>query len=475
MIDYAALGYDMPAPKFATLRDPSRPTRGIRQAQFSDIWLRSPLMPAQRYILDTAGEVDDDGEPLRKLVVVTMQRRGGKSHVAMARSGERCLSRRNYRSFYTAQTGGDAQDQFLKFNDEVVKGSPLEKLVVVRRGNGKADMTFPNGSTRRPMPPGEGTGHGKESDEYDIDEAWWFDEEQGKAILQAVGPTQMTRRGSQIWIWSAGGTAASTWLAALVARGRAGDPTMAYFEWGIPDDMPLTDLAGIARHHPAFGHTINEASIVDLRTLIPDDAEFARAAGNRWTEVIGGALDWRTWQRRRWDLDVPDDAPVGYGAARAADGQHVVIAAAAQVDDLVVVEVVDVVPVFGAAEVVEHWAGREGLVVDPEGPSSSLHDALKKKRVQLLDFPSRSAGAACANVLDALESGAYRYRQHQVLDDAVKVAGTRRVGDGGVRWARLAAGAPIASLEAATNAIWALEHRPRQLGKPVIRFGGAAA
>jgi hypothetical protein len=462
-------------PKFATQRDPSAPTRGTLQGRFSEIWLGRPLFPYQQYIADVAGELRPDGLPRYELVVVTMQRQAGKSHLCMARAGERCLSVPMFRSFYTAQTGGDAQDQFLKFNDEIVAGSPLERIVVTRRGNGKADMTFANGSTIRPMPPTAGAGHGKQSDLYDVDEAWAFSADEGKAVMQAIGPTQLTRPGAQIWVWSAGGTAESTWLANLVARGRGGDPTMAYFEWGVPDELDMDDLDAVAAHHPANGHLITVDSLRALRTKLDDPAEFARAAGNKWTEVIGGSIPWPLWESRRWVDPLPADAPVGFGAARAASGDHVVIAAAAQLEDgRLVAEVVDVVPVFGAGPVVKHWTAGEALAVDPTGPSASLHDELTRLKVPLLPFSGREAGAACINVLDGLAAGAVWFRPHDVLDDAVKVAGTRRVGDGGKAWARVTAGAPVAALDAVTDALWAVQHRPRRIPKPTSSFSSAA-
>jgi hypothetical protein len=88
-------------------------------------------------------------------------------------------------------------------------------------------MKFPNLSQLRPHPPTEAALHGKQSDRNDIDEAWAFEEVRGKALMQAVAPTQLTRPHAQTFIWSAGGTAGSTWLADLVARGRGGDPGIA--------------------------------------------------------------------------------------------------------------------------------------------------------------------------------------------------------------------------------------------------------
>lgn len=465
----------IPGLKFATQRDLSRPTVGTLDAEFARVWLRKPFMPFQRFIADVAGELDPaTGLPARSLVVITGPRQIGKSHMALSGVGQRCMSRPNFRAWYTAQTGGDARDQFLKFNDEVVADTPLERIVRTLRGNGHELMRFPNKSTLRPHPPTEEALHGKQSDRNDIDEAWAFDELEGKQLLQAISPTQLTRPGAQTFIWSAGGTARSTWLANLVARGRAGDPSICYIELGIPDDLPLDDLEAIAAYHPAYGHTITLDSLRNLRTQLEDDAEFARAAGNRWTEVIGGAISAGTWSSVRHPGEIPDAIPLGFGAARAEDGSHVVVAAAAVVDGYVVVEVLDVLPAYGAAAKVKAWAAGDPLAVVPTGPHAGLADDLVKVRTpNLMQLSARDSYAAVEKLLDALPHRGYRFRPSEALDDAVKVAARRRVADGGYAWSRTEAGPSIAALEAATNAAWAVTHR--RLGKPRSRHGKAAA
>lgn len=464
----------MPAPKFATVRDFSRPTLGRMQGEFARIWTRKSFMPHQQYIADVAGELGPDGLPVHKLVVCTMQRQAGKSHLALAQTGERAFSNPGYRAWYTAQTGGDARDQFLKFHEELVKPTPLAGVVETLTGNGRELMRFPGGSTLRPFPPTETAMHGKQSDRTDIDEAWAFEKLEGDALLQAIGPTQLTRAGAQLFIWSAGGTADSTWLAELVARGRAGDPDLAYFEWGIPDDADPEDLDVIAEHHPAYGHTITRESLAGLRTLFKNDpAGWARAAGNRWTEAIGGAIDAETWKAARWPDPIPDAAPLAYGAARAADGSEVVVAAAARVDDVIVVEVLAVItPAYRAAGDVDGWTAGGDLVVDPIGPSAGLHADLVKLEREPLPVNTGSITTATANVLDGLKAGKIKFRQHPALDDAQRVAGTRYIGDGGKAWARRSAGASIAALEAATLAAFALDYTPpaEPESKPVLDF-----
>ncbi len=461
----------MPEPKFATKRNFDRPTRGHLDAAFGRIWLNSPFMPWQHMASEIAGEYDPEtGLPDYPLVVGTLQRRAGKSHMTMARKGRRCLSTRNTRAWYTAQTGADAQDQFLKFADDVVKDAPLGKVGRTLRGNGHAVMHFPNGSTIRPHPPTEHALHGKEGDDNDVDEAWAFSKEEGKSLMQAIAPTQLTRPGAQTFIWSAGGTAESTWLAELVARGRAGDPKVCYFEWGIPDDLPLDDLEAIAHYHPAFGHTLNLAALQNLRTQLTDDNEFARAAGNRWTEIIGGVIPSALWESVRWPDPVPEHAPIGFGAARSEDGTQVAIVSAVQ-DPAgpIVVEVCDILPTaWRAAEHVEGWAGSDPLAVSRAGASTSLHDEIvTRDNKQLVPMIGRDESAACQSLLDALPHKGVVFRQHPALDEAIKVAGKRRLDNGGWVWAHTAAG-QIAVLQAATHAVYALEHRPAEPGKAEI-------
>lgn len=468
------------APRFYTRRDPRYPTRGTRQEVFARVWMRKPLMPWQRLVLDVAGEYDPDTlRPRYPLVVVTAQRQGGKSHVCFVKKAERCFSVGGYRSWYTAQSGQDARRAFLKFDEEHVQGTPLAKFVRVLRGNGNEALSMPNGSTIRPHPPHEKALHGTQGDDNDIDEGWAFTADEGKALMQAISPTHLTRPNAQTWVWSAGGTASSTWLAELVARGRDGDPAIAFFEWGIPDDLDLDDLDEIASWHPAYGYTVDAQSIRNLRTETPDDAEFARAAGNRWTEVVGGAIPADQWKAARHDDEIPADAPVGYGAARAVDGSDVALAAASRVDGRIVVEILDVMPAYGAAQEIAEWVGTSLVAIDPTGSSAALRDQCAIAKVRLADMTGTASHATVTTVLDALAAkpdadAPIMFRPNEHLDAAVKVAGLRSVGDGGKAWARVRAGASISALEAATSAVWALTHAPKPARKPTIRGGEAA-
>lgn len=464
---------DHPGLKAHTPRNPDRPTRGPRIAKFSELFLRRTFMPWQRDLVDRAGELDSNGLPVYPVVLTTLQRQGGKSMVSLAKSAERGVSLPGARLWYTAQTGYDARDQWKEFANYVEQPDiPLDLLTESLRGAGAEVMKFSNGSTLRPHPPTEKALHGKQSDQNDVDEAWAFTAAKGAELMQAIAPTQLTRPGAQTWIWSAGGTADSTWLAELVDLGRGGAPDICYTEYGIPDDLPLDDLHAIAMHHPAFGHTINLEAIKTLRANIRDDNEFARAAGNRWTEVIGGAIPAELWKAARWADPIPGAATIGYGAATSADRTETVVVAAAQVDGLVVGEVLDVIHnPYGAAPRVAGWAVDGPLAVDSRGPSASLADALADFP-RLMSIGTAEATSAAANWLDGLNAGVIKARRHPSLDAAVQVAVKRTVADGAFLWARQSAGSSIAALEAFGLAAFAVGHRPTPVPAPRMRVPG---
>lgn len=478
----------IPGLKFSTPRDESRRTLGHIQGAFSEVWVgrKCPgcgavgLMPWQQHAANILGELDPEtGLPYYDLGVVTVQRQAGKSDLCVVCAAERCMSRPGFRSWYTAQTGQDARDEFLKFYDDTLADTALRTLLGagLKRGKGDEVATYPNRSHHRPHPPTEQKLHGKQSDRNDVDEGWAFAEEDGKALLQAIAPTQLTRPGAQTIVWSAGGTPKSTWLAGLVARGRASVEAlkvdgvdldrpvrMAYIELGVPDDLDIRDLAAVEAHHPAIGHTI--PTLRGLRNQLPDDDEFARAGGNRWTSVIGSAIDGRLWATLRYPDDLPDDSLLGWGTARAEDGSHVVVACATELPDgRIVAEVADVLPsAFRAAELVTGWVGRDALDVDPSGASSALAEDLNG-RYNFHALTTREAAAACQDLLDGMRDRRILFRQHDHLDASARVAQKRPVADGGVMWSRSTSAGSVAALEAVTWAVRARK-RARRGGKP---------
>lgn len=477
--------------KFGTARNLERRTLGHVQAEFSRVWVgqRCPCgevgwMPWQRLVANVLGELDETGRRFYGFGLVTVQRQAGKSLLVFVRNSERCFSVPGYQSWYTAQTGQDAADELVKFYDTVLAKRPLQRVAHLARSRGSERMTFPNGSAIRAHPPNEEKLHGKQSDGNDPDEAWAFTREEWALLMQAIAPTQLTRPDPQTIAWSAGGTPQSTALADLVASLRQSVTTgglvkiggievpFAGFEFGIPDDSDAEDLDVIEEHHPARGHTINRKALLRLRAQVPDQDGWARSAGNRWTSIIGAAIDARLWESLRYADPLPEDAVLGWGAARAEDGSHVVIACAAQLPDgRVVVEVADVLPTaWRAADAVAGWIDRDRCGIDGSGPSAALAEQLARKELPNVDILSgRQASASCQDIIDAMADRQVLFRQRPELDAAAAVAQTRPTGDGGKAWSRSTSAGSVAALEAATWAFRSAQISPRR-GRPAADY-----
>ncbi|WP_228781490.1 terminase [Nocardia cyriacigeorgica] len=423
------------------------------------------------------GEVDEAGRFVYPLGVISVPRQSGKTTLVLANSVHRCVSRPNARAWHTAQTGQDARDQWREMAGRMLR-SPLAPLVSVKWGAGDSRMIFgPTGSELRPHPPTVDALHGKQSDLNNIDEGWVFDDAQGAALLQAIVPTQATRPGAQTIILSTMGTANSTWFHALSDRGRDGDPSIAYFEWSIPDDADPMDLDAVAAAHPAFGHTIDMRALENAAAQL-SPGEFARAYGNRRTGAGERLIPLDRWNEAQTTAPIPADARPAFGVAVSIDRSETAIVAAAWLDGVPVLELVDCRPgsSWAPPRLRELAAAHQnhGIAIDRAGPSVTVADALAVAGVDLLPIGTRDITAAAANLLDRLnppDGGPVRirFRTDPAFTAAADIAATRPVGDA-FALSRRSAGS-IAALEAGALAAYALDHQAAPAAAPVVVFG----
>ncbi|MFL0579170.1 terminase large subunit domain-containing protein [Dietzia sp. 179-F 9C3 NHS] len=441
--------------------------------------LGTPFMPWQSSAADLIGAVDGRNLYAHATVAVSVPRQSGKTTMAGAVMVHRALTGPRRKIWYTAQTGQDARKRWLELVD-AVQASPLRSLVTVKRTNGSEGLIFANGSAVRPFPPTEDALHGEQSDLVVLDEAWAFTEYEGDFLVQAIIPTQATRPGAQTLIVSTRGTAESAWFHNYVARGRAGDG-VALIDYGIPDDADPDDLDTVAAWHPAYGHTMDRAALARAQTGMTA-AQFARAYGNRAT----GARERLVDPAALAAADHPGEfdrhaVPLAFGAAVDLDRTETAIVAAAEVDGRPVVEVIEHRPGTAWAaprltELVGRWSAH-GLVIDPTGPSSTLHDALDRAEVDLMPFAGRDRTTADTDLLDRLRHTDQNGHpdplvgivHHPALDAALDIVTMRRIGDG-LAFSRRGSPGPIAVLEAASNAVYALAHRPAAQAAPEMRF-----
>ncbi len=388
-------------------------------------------------------------------VIVTTPRRSGKTRAVSAAMVHRGLTFPKSRTFYTAQTGQDARDWW---RDAVAElgGTPLAGRFSLRRSAGSEAITWPNGSSLRVFSPQPDALHGKDTDLVIVDESWAFSSDRGRALVQAISPTQLTRPWGQMWWPSTAGDESSDFLRDLVDRGRASlddpDATIAYLEWSCPPELDPLDPDSWPQFHPAYGLTVSHDALkAELERMGP--ADFARAYGNVWPSMNAGA----GWGAGVWEAAASDEAPTGslsWGADVSLDRDRATIAVCGHGKDGLVVEIVNSCPPMDAAPMLREYQKRHGgtIYVNPYGPAVTLGDELNRAKADFASVGSNDYAAACAGLFDGIRAGTVSYRQDPDLDAAAATAGRRSIGE---RWAWARKnGVDVSPLTAATLAVF---------------------
>lgn len=482
----------MSAPaRWATPRTPDRPTYGAAIAKLAEV-MGSPLLPHQRQVLDVATEVLPDGSWAYGTVILTVQRQTGKTRGIVAPNSLHRAGLTGGGVWFTQQTRQDARDTWIEIARQVRK-SPLKSHVKIRESNGSEAITMPGGGTFRIFAPVEEAMHSKASQLVTVDEAWAFDLTTGSALLAAIRPT-FTTTGGQLWIVSAGGTAASQWLRGYVDAGRAAvdggrREGVAYFEWSLPGDQVEEVTAGLERDappaqrerafklllaaHPGHGSLLNVRALRDAAEdmLI---GEFLRAYGNVWTAADERVIPEHLWNAavaESWTPPEPRSVALAFDAAP--DHSDAAIAAAWRQNPTAPmrVDVIDHRPGTGwvagrIRELRDRWQP-VAIGHDAAGPALDIADELARGKVKLAPVKTRDYAAACAWFLSAIVDRRLEHPARPSLDDAVANAARRQIGDGLWAWSRRDSAGSIAGLVAATVAGWAYDHRPTPL-RPVL-------
>lgn len=147
------MNHDQPPslqPRHATARNQERATDGALVARFSEL-LGKPLIPWQRQVIDVISEIDPStGTYWYDELVLTVQRQAGKTTITKSYDVRNSLWGPDRKTWYLAQTGKDANDQFRDFVKSWRK-SRLRKLAKPPRlSNGSMALEFKNGSQLRP-------------------------------------------------------------------------------------------------------------------------------------------------------------------------------------------------------------------------------------------------------------------------------------------------------------------------------------
>lgn len=443
--------------------------------------LGTPLMPWQRHVLDVALEVNDDGLPAYRTVVLTVPRQSGKTTLMLAAMVHRALGFGGAQQIrYTAQTLNDAREKFVEEHMPALGRSALAGRFRTRLSNGSEAVVWENGSRHKLLATGETSGHGKTLDMAVIDEAFAHVDDR---LDQACRPAMVTRQAAQMWVLSTAGTPdRSAYLWAKVEAGRqlAESGTthgMAYFEWSAAEDLDPGDPETWWSCMPALGHTVTE-DVIRAEFLAMPLSEFRRAYLNQWV-------------RTQHDQVIPPDAwarcadtrarlvdPVAFAFDVSPDQSSAAIVACGgdARSGSPTVEVVDHRPgtswvVARLTELAERWSPTM-IAADFGGPAGALRSAAEVAGLGVTAVSARDHAQACGALYAAATDPAgpkVRHRDQPVLNAALGGASKRQLADSWA-WARRASSVDITPLVAATLALWA-HSRPvevDQVVRPVV-------
>lgn len=472
----------MPEPRNMT---PPSSTRSNLLAQNEAVAAarKKRLIPWQRAAIAGATEIDPEtGTFYYSRVVISTPRQVGKTTTDSTMNLQNALMGPNRRGWTTAQDGQKAREIFREFLDDFDE-TPLARLSArTLRGNGSEALQLLNRSELRPFVPNAESLHGKQADRVTLDEVWTYSKAQGQAIIQAADAPMSTRLAvtghePQLVIMSTEGTAESEWYNPILDELRT-EPEKHertfFIDFGLrPGDDP-DDLELVASRHPGYGHLWNLDSLRKRRASYQGDLSgFARAYGNVRQGSADSVIPAQHWSNARLTAEIPEDVPV-------------CLAAAVGVDDVdAAITMTGYHPEHGKITEIVDGGWREGstwallrlkeiqanagyavpIVIPPRGPSGHLHDLAKRAGLNLVEGANEAAYAtACASVLSGLETGEWRFRTHDKLEEAAPLAARRWVQDGAWVWGRRLSSGSIASLESATWSSWGVDHLPEDHG-----------
>ena len=375
------------------------------------------------------------------------------------------------------ELGEEINPNTIVIDDPRVVDEPV--TIKVNHANGDEGFTFSTGQRVRFVARSKGSGRGFSGDLVIIDEAFAYTRLQQSALE----PTLSARPNPQVLYLSSppiDGRSGDV-LYALRKRATGKDPTLGWRDWGLDGDLDdlakwtpdkrrkyLDDRANWAASLPALGHgRSSEESIARLRRSM-DEFDFAREVLGVWPKQLKSGDGWivipeEVWRARGEAEGRPDGASAFALEASWPDAAFGTIGVAGHLGDELLVQVVDYRP--GTA-----WMVRRAVelrkrhpdavfVLDKKGPAGHLLGALEDAGFDVvtpdMGDVARAFGSFCAAV--AGDEPTLRHYDQRELDDAVKTAGTRPLGDART-WARQGEG-DICPVSAVTLALLGLNER----------------
>ena len=303
-------GHDLPRLETITQSDGRSFAADI--GDFSEKVLNVKLQPWQLRVLHGQTVLDDDGDFINRVSLVSVARQAGKTTAMAALIGWWLCTQGGHR--------GKPQTVITCSHQLDLSTALFKYLAPILQAKFNAKVSWSYGRMNLEMPDGAGgvgstwlvraatpsAGHGYSADLICVDEVWSVSE---AAIDEGLLPSQRARKNPLMSMWSTAGTPDSKamlrWREQGIRAIDAGTLGPLYFaEYSPPSNIdPMTPEAWVYAN-PALGHTL-EMSVIESEAKAPNRNAFLRGSVNVWTSAHSGWLENGLWEACYYDGEVP--------------------------------------------------------------------------------------------------------------------------------------------------------------------------
>lgn len=411
-------------------------------------------------------------------VVLSIPRQTGKTYLIGWLVFALCTIYPNLTVVWTAHRTRTSDETFQKMRAMALK--PKVKPYILgrpRQANGQQQILFTNGS--RILFGAREQGFGRGFDKVDV---LVFDESQ---ILTESAMTDMVPAANASpngLVFLMGTPPRPKDPGEVFANRRAdalaGDKDTVLVEFSADEGAKIIDWGQLEKANPSFPHRTSKTAILRMQKLLGGDESFYREAYGIWDSVSGPAkaITLSSWSVLRGEK--PDDGVKCFGVKFTPDGSTVALAGGLRDDmGIVHVEAIRAANVGeGMSWLVDFLASRASgaaqIVLDGKSGHGALIELLRGEGItnkRLVVVPTLDQVVqAHALLLEAVKTGELTHSGQGALDDEVKAAVRRKIGNAGAFGWHLPDGTPTPILDAVTLAHWAAKTTKRTAGGGVV-------
>ncbi len=401
----------------------------------------------QRWFLEQAMGIRDDGSWAALSVLLLVPRQNGKGSILEARELAGLFLLEEELLLHSAHEFKTCGEAFRRLWS-LIRDSELEGSVKnAYFANGKEAIELYSGQRIKFVARSAGSGRGFTGDLVVLDEAYALTD----THMTAITSTLSARPNPQIWFTSSAGQVTSIVLERLNERGMAGtDPRMLFANWSADPAMDLESLEALVMANPAWGIRLNEDVIAFERESFSVDGFRRERLGLFSTDTIDRVIPGDVWAKVKiptapeyvpthFALDIPPDR--SWSSIAVANGTYGELVAHDRGMPWVVDRII---------ELSEKW--KLPVVIDTAGPAGTLIEPLEARRIEVIPYGERPFINACQSFYDRCVNGELRVLYHPALDEAVSGAAKKPVGDAW-KYTRLKSESVISPLVAVTLAV----------------------